>query len=106
MDLISILYEPYVIMIFIALIITGISYFIISNNSNKTDEEDENSQNNQGNNSKTLFLTFVISYLLLIGLHFIVGYMNNNNFFQKGGKIDVKEHLTIVADDIDVGFIE
>jgi len=89
-------------MVFISLIITGIAYFVLSNKSN----EEDNQQNNQGNNSKTLFLTFVISYLLLIVLHFIIGYMNNNNFFQKGGKIDVKEHLTIVADDVDVGFIE
>lgn len=100
MNLINILYEPYVIMIFISLIITGISYFIVSNKSE--DEEVEN----QENNSKTLFITFVVSYLLLIALHFIIGYMNNNNFFQKGGKVDVSEHLTIVADDIDVGFIE
>jgi Na+/H+ antiporter NhaC len=88
-------------MIFISLIITGISYFIISNN--KSEEEDGERQEN---NSKTLFLTFVISYLLLIALHFIIGYMNSNNFFQKGGMGDVKDHLTIVADDIDVGFIE
>jgi len=100
MNLINILYEPYVIMIFVSLIITGISYFIITNNKS---EEEEGSQEN---NSKTLFLTFVISYLLLIVLHFIIGYMNSNNFFQKGGKVDVKEHLTIVADDVDVGFIE
>lgn len=99
MDLINILYEPYVIMIFIALIITGITYFTISNN--KSSEEEE-----KPNNSKTLFLTFVVSYFVLIGIHFLLCYMNKNNYFQKGGDIDIKEHLTIVADDIDVGFIE
>lgn len=99
MELINILYEPYVIMIFISIIITGIAYFIINNN--KSDYEDEEPINY----SKPLFLTFIISYLLLVILHFVVGYLNKNNFFQKGGKIDIKEHLTIVADDVDVGFI-
>jgi heme/copper-type cytochrome/quinol oxidase subunit 2 len=99
MDLINILYEPYVIMIFISLIITGITYFTVCKS--KTEEEEE-----APNNSRTLFFTFVISYLVLIGIHFLIGYMDKNNYFQKGGNIDVKEHLTIVADDVDVGFIE
>ena len=106
MNLINILYEPYVIMIFVSLIITGISYFIITKN-NKNSEESENTQDNNSQTSKTLLLTFIISYLLLIFLHFVIGYMNKNNFFQKGGNVvDLKEHLTIVADDVDVGFID
>ena len=99
MNLINILYEPYVIIIFISLIITIITYFIIKDIKN-TDEEAKN------NIPITLLYTFIISFLLLICGKYLLNYMNKKNFFQKGSAIDISEKLTVVADDIDVGLID
>lgn len=97
MNLVNILYEPYVIIIFISLLITLISYFIVRYN--KKDEENKNI-------SKTLLLTFIISFVLLFVLKFGISYMNTNNFFQKGGVIDTNDRLTIIADDVDFDILE
>ena len=99
MNLSNILYEPYVIIIFISLIITIITYFIIRNN--KTDENE-----NRNNISRTLLITFVASFVILIIGKYAINYMNNNNFFQKGGKVDISDKLTIVADDLDYDILE
>ena len=101
MDLLKLLYEPYVIIIFISLIITLIAYFIIVNN--KKNEEDEETKTDI---PKTLLYTFIISLILLVLLKFIVSYMNTNNFFQKGGTVDPIDVLTVVADDVDYDIIE
>lgn len=99
MNLINILYEPYVIIIFLSLIITIVAYFIIKNN-----EKNEKNEGNK-NNSIILLYTFIISLVILILLKFGITYLNNNNYFQKGG-VDISERLTIVADDIDFNLIE
>jgi len=99
MNLINILYEPYVIILFISLIITIFAYFIIKNNANEED------QKNKVNLPKTLLITFLISFILLNVLKYAIAYMNKNGFFQKGG-VDVKEHLTAIADDVDFDIIE
>lgn len=100
MDLVKLLYEPYVIIIFISLIITLIAYFIIINN--KKNEEEEN----KTDISKTLLYTFIISLILLVLLKFLISYMNKNNFFQKGGNVDTIDILTVIADDVDYDIIE
>jgi uncharacterized membrane protein YdjX (TVP38/TMEM64 family) len=99
MNLSNILYEPYVIIIFISLIITIITYFIIKN-----DKTDENG--NENNISRNLLITFVASFVILIIGKYAINYMNNNNFFQKGGKVDISDKLTIVADDLDYDILE
>jgi len=98
MNLINILYEPYVIIIFISLIITVIAYFIIKNKKNNEEKET--------NVPLTLLYTFIISFLLLIGGKYVLNYMNKKNFFQKGGMMDISDRLTIVADDVDIGLID
>jgi len=99
MNLINILYEPYVIIIFISLIITVITYFIIKDNKNNNEEKEPNVP-------LTLLYIFIISFLLLIGGKYALNYMNKKNFFQKGGLIDTVDRLTIIAEDVDVGLID
>lgn len=101
MNLSNILYEPYVIIIFISLIITIITYFIIKN-----DKTDENGNGNENNISRNLLITFVSSFIILIIGKYAINYMNKNNFFQKGGKVDISDKLTIVADDLDYDILE
>ena len=100
MNLLNIIYEPYVIILFIALVITIFAYFIIRNNSNEDEEE-----SNKINIPKILLITFLVSLLLLNICKYGIEYMNTKKFFQKGG-VDVVEHLTIVADDLDYNIME
>lgn len=100
MNLINILYEPYVIIIFLSIIITVIAYFIIKRN-----ENNEKTENPDKNNSIILLYTFIITLVILILSKFGITYMNDNNFLQKGG-VDISDRLTIVADDIDFNLIE
>ena len=101
MNLIKILYEPYVIIIFLSLLITLITYFIIRNKNNEDDGE-------KISVPKTLLYTFVISFLVIMILKYAIKYMNDKNFFQKGGVNirNVVDNLTIVADDVDYGIFE
>ena len=101
MELINILYQPYVICIIIALIITLITYFILK----KNEKKDEN--NNNKNLTIILLNTFIGSFLALMLLKNIMDYANKHNFFQKGGdkKSKIKDNLTIKADDIDIVLI-
>jgi len=101
MNLINIMYNSYFIIILISLIITTIIYFIIKNNKNKNDND-----NIERNIPLTLFLTFFISILLLMGCNCVVNYMNKNNYFQKGGLLNTSDKLTIIDDDIDVGLYD
>ena len=101
MNLINLLYDPYVIIIFISLFITLIAYFIIRYNNNTTTNEDDKNINI----SKVLFITFIISFLILILIKYGMTYLNKNTFFQKGG-VDPVERLTIIADDLDYDIME
>ena len=94
------IYEPYVIILIIALVITIFAYFIIRNNSNETEEESK-----KRNIPKILLITFLASFVLLYIGKYGIEYMNTKKFFQKGG-VDVVEHLTIVADDLDYNIME
>ena len=101
MELINILYQPYVICIIIAIIITLITYFILK----KYQKKDENDKNK--NCTIILLNTFIGSFLGLMLLKNIMDYANKHNFFQKGGdfKSQCKDNLTIIADDIEIGVI-
>jgi uncharacterized membrane protein YdjX (TVP38/TMEM64 family) len=98
MNLVNILVEPYFIIILISIIITIISYFIILN------EKVEDNKNTDI--AKKLLIVFITSFIILIISKFIISYMNKNNFFQKGGKINIADRLTIVSDDIDIGLLD
>ena len=99
MDLIKILYEPYVIIIIISIIITGITYFLIK------DQKSEN-EKNKINVPITLLYTFIVSFILLLILKYVITYMNSKKYFQKAGGISTSDRLTIVADDIDCGLLD
>lgn len=103
MNLIEIVYQPYVIIIIMSLIITLITYFIVRNTDKSNDDEEDNEE--KTNVPKTLLITFIASLIILVALKYLISYMNSKNFFQKGG-VDMSERLTIVADDVDVDLIE
>ena len=107
MNLINILYEPYVIIIFIALIITLITYFIIRKG--PSDPKDP-SDSKDPNITKTLLYTFLISFVVLMICKYAFSFMNKNNFFQKGGDaildINNSDRLSVVADDVDIGILD
>jgi heme/copper-type cytochrome/quinol oxidase subunit 2 len=99
MNILDLLFEPYVIIILLSIFITVIAYFVIQNdNSNKEDDEDKTET------SKSLLYTFIGSIIILTLFKFGISYMNNKNFFQKGGELN--DRLTIVADDVDIGILE
>ena len=106
MELVKILYQPYVIVIFLSLLITLITYFIFRNKNINNTEEEKNSGSNQL--PKILLYTFIISFILLFGFNYLLKYMNENKFFQKKGGVikNITDNLTIVADDVDYGILE
>ena len=105
MNLSTILFEPYVIIIILALVITLIAYFVIQNDNKDKDDEDKI------NVGTSLLYTFLGSFLIMMIGKLGFNYMNKNNMFQKGGAIitnngDISDKLTIVADDVDFGLFE
>ncbi len=102
MNLLDLLYEPYTIILIISIIFTIITYFVV-----KSDNKDEEEQTNMG---KSLLYTFLGSFVGITILKFILSYLNQKNVFQKGGVQSVvnniHDKLTIVADDVDVGFMD
>ena len=100
MNLINILYEPYVIIIIISLILTLIAYYIVKNDNLDKDDEDKT------NVAKALLYTFIISFIILMLLKYVIGYMQKNKYFQKGSGIDLSDKLTIVADDVEYGILD
>lgn len=100
MNLINILYEPYVIIIIISLILTLIAYYIVKNDNLDKDDEDKT------NVSKALLYTFIISFIILMLLKYVIKYMHKNKYFQKGSGIDLSDKLTIVADDVEYGILD
>ena len=99
MNLFDIIFQPYVIILFISIIITLIAYYII-NEDNKNKDEDV-----QTNVSTSLLYTFLSSFIGIILLKTIVSYLNKNNTFQKNIET-IHDKLTIVADDVDYGILE
>lgn len=105
MNLSTILFEPYVIIIILALVITLIAYFVIQNDNKDKDDEDKI------NVGISLLYTFLGSFLIMMAGKLGFNYMNKNNMFQKGGLPinsgnEVSDRLTIIADDVDYGLYE
>ena len=95
MNLVNILYEPYVIIILTSILITFIAYLILRN------QKDDIENKDKYNTPKILLYTFISSCIILVFLKFGLEYMNNNKFFQKGASLNNSDRLTVVADDID-----
>jgi uncharacterized membrane protein YdjX (TVP38/TMEM64 family) len=106
MNLTNILFEPYVIIIIISIIITSVAYFVIQND-NKNKEEEE-----KINVGTSLLYTFIGSFVLMMLIKIGISYMSKNNMFQKGGVLpvvnenEITDKLTIIADDVDYGLFE
>jgi len=106
MEILSLLYQPYIISILIAIIITVITYFTTKNNSAEEDEKNEKESNKS---SQKLIYVFIISYLLSTAFLYAVNYLRKNNVLQKGGEkkvIDPLDSLTMISDDVEVGLLE
>jgi len=99
MNLSNIIFQPYVIILFLSLIITLIAYYIINEDNKDKDEED------QTNLSKSLLYTFLGSFIGIISIKSLISYLNKNNTFQKN-VTTIHDKLTIVADDVDFGILE
>jgi heme/copper-type cytochrome/quinol oxidase subunit 2 len=99
MNILDLLFEPYVIIILLSILITIIAYFVIDNDNKSKDDDDEKTEV-----GKSLLYTFIGSIITLTLLKFGFSYMNTKNYFQKGG--DLNDRLTIVADDVDIGILE
>jgi heme/copper-type cytochrome/quinol oxidase subunit 2 len=102
MNLMNILFEPYILIILISIVITIIMYFIIQSDA-KNKEKDKTLKNN---NATILLYTFISSLIILVVGKFSINYIENNYSIQKGGgenTIDEDlQNITIVDDDIDV----
>jgi Na+/H+ antiporter NhaC len=126
MDIPRILYEPYVIFLFVAFIISIIYFYIQKSRAQKQEQQDPNydEESSQKNKYTNAIIAFLVSYLLLL-----IGYYGYKYFQAKqtssssgtvssGGsasikekvskavKEQIKEKLTIVDDDIDIGVFE
>ena len=110
MELIDILYEPYVIAIISALILTFIAYLFLKENSKKNKNENETPQTF----SKKLLITFIISLLAFLGIIYGMKYLaNKNTHVMSGGNggntisiSDLSEKLNIADNDVDFGMME
>ena len=110
MELIDILYEPYVIAIISALILTFIAYLFLKENSKKNKKDNETPQTF----SKKLLITFIVSLLLFLGIIYGMKYLaNNNKTVMSGGSggntisiSDLSEKLNIADNDVDFGMME
>lgn len=106
MEILSLLYQPYIISILIAIIITVITYFTSKNNAN---EKDEKNEKESSKSLQKLIYVFIISYLLSTAFLYAVNYLRKNNVLQKGGEkkvIDPLDSLTMISDDVEVGLLE
>ena len=106
MILTNILFEPYVIIIIISLVITLIAYFVIQKDNKDKEEEDKI------NLGTSLLYTFLGSFVIMMLIKMGISYMNKNNMFQKGGVLpiitenEISDKLTVIADDVDYGLFD
>jgi len=110
MDLI---YQPYFILLLVALIITVFYYFI--NTKNNVDQDEK--ENVKKTNYINLILVFLVAYLLMLMIYYGYKYFENSMpTLEKsgGGNLRVsneakeifKDRITIYGDDVDVGILE
>jgi len=110
MNLIEILYQPYVIILFICLVITISVYFYMKYS--KVEEEENNHTNLE--QAKTLLITFIVSFVLLMLSYFGVLYAGKNNLFERikidqsggGFENDFLDRLTVMSEDVDFDLME
>jgi uncharacterized membrane protein len=109
MELNNILYEPYVIAIISALILTFIFYLFIKEN-NKKNKNEENKPKSLSKKLITIFVSSFVGFTLLIyGFRFMT---SNKSVEMKGGSentisiSDFSEKLNIADNDVDFGLLE
>lgn len=126
MDIPRILYEPYVIFLLVAFVIS-IFYFYIQKSNAKKQQQDPNYDEEfiQKNKYTNSFIAFLVSYLLLLIIYYGYKYFQTKqsasiDSVKSGGssvasvkekvsstiKEQIKEKLTIIDDDIDIGVFE
>lgn len=127
MDIPRILYEPYVIFLFISLIISIFYFYIQKSNAKKQQQQDPNydEEFSQKNKYTNAVIAFLVSYLLLLIVYYGYKYFQtkqlaSSDSVKSGGSINtsvkekvssavkeqIKEKLTIMDDDIDIGVFE
>jgi len=122
-----ILYEPYVIFLFVALVISIFYFYIQKSNAKKQQQQDPNydEESIQKNKYTNSFIAFLVSYLLLLIVYYGYKYFQtkqlaSSDSVKSGGSVNnsvkekvssvvkeqIKEKLTIIDDDIDIGVFE
>ena len=126
MDIPIILYEPYIIFLFVALIISILFFYVQKSNTKKEQQQDPNydEEYNQKNKYTNVIIIFLVSYLLLLIIYYGYKYFQTKQSYSTGitsggnnstsikekvssaVKERIKENLTIVDQDIDIGIFE
>ena len=126
MDIPIILYEPYIIFLFVALIISILFFYVQKSNTKKQQQQDPNydEEYNQKNKYTNVIFIFLVSYLLLLIIYYGYKYFQTKQSYSMGitsggnnstsikekvssaVKERIKENLTIVDQDIDIGIFE
>ena len=87
----------HIVLLVIALIITGIAFYLIKTNPSENDGTFDI--------LKKLVITFFASLISLTGINYGVNYMNAKKLFEK--KVDTEdENIKINDDDVDVDLLE
>jgi len=106
MNLVSILYEPYFIIIVLSLIVVLIAYLLLKNEKPSKKGQEENTMPL----SRKLLYTFLISFISFIGIYFVFKNFTKGSTVLTGGSqispADLAEKLTMVADDVEFGILE
>ena len=126
MDIPRILYEPYVIFLFVALVISIFYFYIQKSKAQKQQQQDPNydEESSQKNKYTNAIIAFLVSYLLLLILYYGYKYFQTKQTSSPGPisggnsgasikekvssamKEQIKEKLTIVDEDVDIGIFE
>ena len=125
MDIPRILYEPYVIFLFVALVISIFYFYIQKSKAQKQQQQDPNydEESSQKNKYTNAIIAFLVSYLLLLIVYYGYKYFQTNQISSSSGTVSsggasikekvssamkeqIKEKLTIVDEDVDIGIFE
>jgi uncharacterized membrane protein len=114
MNLIQFLYQPYIIILFISLLITISVYFYIKYSKVEQEEYDGKQKNNL-DDAKTMLIAFVVSFILMMGAYFGVVYAGKYHLFERvkvdasgGGGFEnsFMDRLTVVSEDVDFDLMD